>query len=100
MLAAMVKTYYAQKKGIDPSKIFMVSVMPCTSKKYEIERDENMYSPGYKDQYASITTRELARMFQSAGIDFHNLRDEETDQPQGIYTGERLDSRVLIGTGT
>lgn len=87
MLAAMVKTYYAQKKGIDPSKIFMVSVMPCTSKKYEIERDENMYSSGYKDQDASITTRELARMIKSAGIDFHNLPDEEADQPLGMYTG-------------
>ncbi|MEM5948465.1 NADH-dependent [FeFe] hydrogenase, group A6 [Spirochaetia bacterium 38H-sp] len=87
MMASMIKTYYAQKAGIDPAKIVVVSVMPCTSKKYEINRDEDMYSSGYKDLDISITTRELARMIKSAGIEFSKLPDEEADSPLGMYTG-------------
>ncbi len=87
MLASMVKTYYAQKIGTDPCDIFMASVMPCTSKKYEIVRDENMYSSGCQDIDASITTRELARMIKQAGIQFATLEDEEADPDLGIYTG-------------
>lgn len=87
MMGAMVKTYYAEKMGIDPAKIFMVSVMPCTSKKYEIERCQAMYSSGYQDVDVSVTTRELSRMIKSSGIDFINLPDEEADAPLGMYTG-------------
>ncbi len=87
MLAAMTKTYYAKQIKTDPSDIFMASVMPCTSKKYEIVRDENMYSSGCQDIDASITTRELARMIKQAGIDFETLPDETVDEALGIYTG-------------
>ena len=87
MLAAMTKTYYAKQIKTDPSDIFMASVMPCTSKKYEIVRDENMYSSGCQDIDASITTRELARMIKQAGIDFDTLPDETVDEALGIYTG-------------
>ncbi len=87
MLASMAKTYYAQKIGKGPCDIFMTSVMPCTSKKYEIARGDDMYSSGCQDIDYSITTRELARMIKSAGIDFRNLPDEEVDEALGIYTG-------------
>ena len=87
MVGALSKTYYAEKQGIDPSTITMVSVMPCTSKKYEIRRAAEMYASGYQDIDLSITTRELARMIKSAGIDFLSLPDEEADNPLGIYTG-------------
>ncbi len=87
MLAAMVKTYYAKKIGKDPQDIFMASVMPCTSKKYEIARDERMYSSGTRDIDVSITTRELARMIKQAGITFESLPDEQADEALGIYTG-------------
>ena len=87
MLAAMTKTYYAQQQNLEPSDIYHVSVMPCTSKKYEIVRDENMYSSGVQDIDASITTRELSRMIKSAGISFAELPDEEADSALGLYTG-------------
>lgn len=87
MVGALAKTYYAEKMGIDPAKISVISVMPCTSKKYEIERSEAMFASGFQDVDISMTTRELARMIKSAGIDFVNLADEEADNPLGIYTG-------------
>ncbi|MFO7782770.1 MAG: NADH-dependent [FeFe] hydrogenase, group A6 [Spirochaetia bacterium] len=87
MLAAMTKTYYAQQQNLEASDIYHVSVMPCTSKKYEIVRDENMYSSGVQDIDASITTRELSRMIKSAGISFSELADEEADSALGLYTG-------------
>jgi len=87
MMAAMVKTYYAQQIEKDACDVFMASVMPCTSKKYEIVRDENMYSSGCQDIDASITTRELARMIRQAGITFESLEDEKADEALGIYTG-------------
>ena len=87
MLGVMAKTYYAEKMGVDPSKIFMVSVMPCTAKKYEITRSENMFASGYQDIDVVITTRELARMFKSSGIDFTNLEVEKADSILGNYTG-------------
>ncbi|MDD3544340.1 MAG: NADH-dependent [FeFe] hydrogenase, group A6 [Kiritimatiellae bacterium] len=87
ILGVLSKTYYAEKMGIDPSKIFMVSVMPCTAKKYEISRSETMFASGYQDIDVSITTRELARMFKSTGIDFTNLEKEEADSILGDYTG-------------
>jgi NADH-quinone oxidoreductase subunit G len=87
MMGAMVKSYYAEQVGKKPEEIYHVSVMPCTSKKYEITRDENMYSSGVKDVDVVITTRELARMIKSAGITFEELEDEEADPALGIYSG-------------
>ncbi len=87
MLGVLSKTYYAEKMGIDPAKIFMVSVMPCTAKKYEISRSETMFASGHQDIDVAITTRELARMFKSAGIDFTKLEKEAADSILGDYTG-------------
>ncbi|MFO7937702.1 MAG: NADH-dependent [FeFe] hydrogenase, group A6 [Kiritimatiellia bacterium] len=87
MLGVMAKTYYAEKMGIDPSKIFMVSIMPCTAKKYEITRSENMFASGYQDIDVVLTTRELARMIKSSGIDFLNIPEEKPDSILGEYTG-------------
>jgi len=87
MLGALSKTYYAEKMGIDPAKIFMVSVMPCTAKKFEIQRNPDMTASGYQDNDVVLTTRELARMIKSAGIDFLKLQDEACDSILGSYTG-------------
>ncbi|HRS65752.1 MAG TPA: [FeFe] hydrogenase, group A, partial [Spirochaetia bacterium] len=87
MMGAMIKTYWAQKAGVDPAKIFSVSIMPCTAKKYENGRNKDMYSSGYKDVDVTLTTRELARMIKQAGIDLVNLPDSEPDSPMGPYTG-------------
>ncbi|TZE81222.1 NADH-dependent [FeFe] hydrogenase, group A6 [Calorimonas adulescens] len=86
MLGAIIKTYYAQKVGIVPEKIFVVSVMPCTAKKYEIERPEMTFY-GMKNVDAVITTRELARMIKEANINFNALPDEDFDDPLGESTG-------------
>jgi len=86
MFGALVKTYYAEKNGIDPKDIVSVSVMPCTAKKFEAERPE-MDDSGYQDVDIAITTRELGRMFREAGLDFANLPDEDYDAPLGISTG-------------
>ncbi len=74
MMGALAKTYYAELKGIDPSKIFSVSIMPCTAKKFECQREE-MADSGYQDVDVVLTTRELVRMINEAGIDFPNLPD-------------------------
>jgi NADH-quinone oxidoreductase subunit G len=87
MMAAMAKTFYAKQIEKDACDIFLASIMPCTSKKYEIIRDENMYSSGCQDIDVSLTTRELARMIKQAGIDFATLPDESADEALGIYTG-------------
>ena len=87
MMGAMVKTYYAQKAGLDPAKIYSVSVMPCTAKKFEIHRDKTMYASGQQDVDVSITTRELARMIKQAGIDLLRLPESEPDSPLGPNTG-------------
>lgn len=87
MMGAMVKTYFAKKRGLDPANIFHASIMPCTSKKYEIARGDDMYSSGAPDIDVSITTRELARMIRSAGIDFANLPEEQADDWLGAYSG-------------
>lgn len=82
MLGALAKSYYAEKIGVDPSDIYVVSIMPCTAKKYEITR------PEMKDDVdAVLTTRELGKMIKEAGIDFRNLPDGEFDNPFGISTG-------------
>ena len=87
MVGSIVKTYWAEKMKIDPKKIFLVSVMPCTAKKYEIERMEDMYASGTKDVDVTITTRELARMLKTRGIDLAKLPDSEADNPLGEYSG-------------
>ncbi len=86
MFGGILKTYYAEKMGIDPAKIVSVSVMPCTAKKFEVGREE-MNENGYQDVDISITTRELARMIDRAGIKFNFLPDEEFDDPMGTDTG-------------
>lgn len=86
MLGALVKSYYADKIGVDPKNIFVVSVMPCTAKKYEITRPE-MKNNGYPNVDAVLTTRELARMIKEAGIEFSTLEDSQFDNPLGISTG-------------
>jgi NADH-quinone oxidoreductase subunit G len=87
MLAAMAKTYYAEKMGIDPAKIYVVSIMPCTAKKFEITRSKEMYDGDRPFVNVSLTTRELARMIKECGIDFAELPDEECDSILGNYTG-------------
>ena len=82
MFGALLKTYYAKKEEIDPSKMFVVSVMPCIAKKYERQREEMK-----QDVDAVITTRELARMIRQAKIDFVNLEDAKFDDPMGEATG-------------
>ena len=93
MFGAVLKTYYAQKMGIDPAKIFVVSVMPCVGKKAEADREE-MQVDGLRDVDAVITTREAARMMKEAGIDLSKLADEEFDNPTGEATG----AAVIFGT--
>ncbi len=87
ILGVLAKTYYAQKYNIAPQKIFMVSIMPCTSKKYEITRSDEMFASGYQDIDAVLTTRELIRMIKQAGVDFLNLPEEEADNILGEYSG-------------
>jgi len=87
MLGALAKTYYADKMGVDPKKIYMVSIMPCTAKKYEIRRCNDMSSSGCQDVDVSLTTREIARMFKQSSIDFVNIPDGEADSILGDYTG-------------
>jgi NADP-reducing hydrogenase subunit HndD len=86
MFGALVKTFYAEKMGLDPSKIFSVSIMPCTAKKYECLRPE-MNSSGYQDVDVVLTTRELSRMLKEAGVDVNKLPEGEFDEPLGISTG-------------
>ncbi len=86
MFGAVLKTYYAEKHGIDPKNIVSVSVMPCTAKKYEIMRDDEN-AAGVPDLDITITTRELARMIKKARIEFTKLPDEQFDSPLGEATG-------------
>lgn len=86
MLGSLIKTYYAKKEGIEPEKIYVVSVMPCIAKKYERQRNE-LSNNGLFDVDCVITTRELARMIKYANISFDNLQDSEFDNPLGISTG-------------
>jgi len=86
MFGPLAKTYYAEKAGIDPSKIVSVSIMPCTAKKYEAQRPE-MNDSGFRDVDYVLTTRELSRMIKEAGIDFANLPDEPAEPLMGMYTG-------------
>ena len=86
MEGAVIKSYYAEKAGIDPAAIVGVSVMPCTAKKYEAARPE-LGHDGLADVDVVITTRELARMIKQAGIDFTRLPDEQFDEMLGDYSG-------------
>ena len=86
MFGAILKTYYAEKVGIDPKKMYVVSVMPCIAKKFERQRDE-MKNNELDNVDAVITTRELARMIKQANIEFTKLKDEEFDDPMGEATG-------------
>ena len=95
MFGPIAKTYYAEKVGVDPARMYVVSIMPCTAKKYECERPE-MRSSGYQDVDAVLTTREAGQMIKEAGIDFVNLPDEEFDMPLGASTGA---ADVFANTG-
>ncbi len=86
MFGGILKTYYAEKNGIDPKDIVSVSIMPCTAKKFEIGRDDQD-AAGLADVDIALTTRELARMIDRAGIKFPYLPDEEFDSPMGEDTG-------------
>ncbi len=86
MMGGLIKTYYAEKNGIDPKDIVSVSVMPCTAKKFEVAREE-LSENGLQDVDISITTRELARMIERAGIKFTYLEDEAFDDLLGASTG-------------
>ena len=87
MFGSCAKTYYAEKLGIDPSKIFVVSVMPCTAKKFEAERLDHTAVKGLADIDVVITVRELARMIKKAGILFKELPDGTYDAPFGLGSG-------------
>ena len=94
MQGAIIKSYFAEQKGIDPKDIFVVSIMPCTAKKFEKERPE-MEVNGLRDVDCVLTTRELAKLIKRSGINFTKLPDEEFDQDiMGEYTG----AGVIFGT--
>ncbi|MGI5850295.1 MAG: NADH-dependent [FeFe] hydrogenase, group A6 [Christensenellales bacterium] len=86
MLGALAKSFYAEEIGVDPKDMYVVSVMPCTAKKFEINRYE-MKNNGYPNVDAVLTTRELGQMIREAGIDFSSLEDREFDNPLGMSTG-------------
>ena len=86
MLGAMIKSYYAEKEGLDPADIVVISVMPCTAKKFEAQREE-LAATGYQDVDLVLTTRELAKAIQAFGIDFAALPDSDFDHPLGVSTG-------------
>ena len=87
MLSTLAKTYYAEKKGLKPEEIYMVAIMPCVAKKFEAARPEHAMEDGTPYTDAVLTTRELAWMIKSYGIDFVNLPDGEFDRPLGISSG-------------
>ncbi len=87
MLSVLAKTYYAQKAGIDPKKIFMVAVMPCVAKKYEARRPEHFSADGTPYTDAVLTTRELIWMIKCYGIEFAELPPGEFDKPLGLASG-------------
>jgi iron-only hydrogenase group A len=86
MMGSLIKTYYAETRGVEPDKIVSLSIMPCTAKKYEARRPE-MNSSGHRDVDYVLTTRELARMIQQAGIEFALLKDEKADPLLSDYSG-------------
>lgn len=95
MQGALTKSWYAEKMGIDPKKIVSVSIMPCTAKKFEIQRDDmNGAGADLMDNDYTLTTRELGRLIKKCGIDFVNLPDEEFDPCMDVTTG----AAVIFGT--
>lgn len=89
MFGAIAKTWYAEKNNIDPKNLFVVSVMPCTAKKFEMGRDDQS-AAGVPDIDVALTTRELAKMIEKAGLNFKALPDEEFDNPLGTGSGAGL----------
>jgi len=87
MFGSVAKTYYAKKMGIDPKDIFVVSIMPCTAKKFEAERLDHTAVEGLADIDVALTVRELARMIKKSGITFTTLEDGEFDAPFGLGSG-------------
>ena len=87
MFGAVLKSYYAEKFNIDPEKMFVVSVIPCTSKKFEATREELRSDEHFDDVDVALTTRELARMIKGAGINFDEVPDEDYDAPFNKATG-------------
>jgi len=87
MLSVLIKSYYAQKAGIDPKKIYVVAVMPCVAKKYESRRPEHLMPDGTPYTDAVLTTREIIWMIKSYGIDFTALPEDQFDAPLGISSG-------------
>jgi len=87
IMGAAIKNYWAQKKGLDPKKVYSLAIMPCTAKDYETHRDEYMFSSGAADVDEALTTREFARLIKEAGISFNDLEETEADSPLGEYTG-------------
>lgn len=94
MMGAVIKSYFAQKNGIDPKNIYVVSVMPCTAKKFESGREE-LGHDNMQDVDAVLTVRELARMIKTAGIDFAALPDEDFDEVNGL--GQSTGAGVIFG---
>lgn len=93
MFSVLAKTYYAQKRGLDPESLFTVSIMPCTAKKFEKNREEHRDS-GFQDTDAVLTTRELARMIKEVGIDFVHLPEGHYDTVMGNQSG----AATIFGT--
>ncbi len=93
MFGALLKSYYAEKEGIDPKKMYVVSVMPCIAKKFESQREE-MENSEMRNVDSVITTRELSRMIKQAHIEFTNLQDTNFDSPMGEATG----AAAIFGT--
>jgi NADH-quinone oxidoreductase subunit G len=87
MLGVLAKTYYARNALLDPSKLFVVSIMPCTAKKFETSRTADMFASGHQDVDVTLTTREFARMLKQSGIDFLALEDGTADSILGRYSG-------------
>lgn len=114
MFGAMYKTYYSKKAGLDPADIVFVSAIPCTAKKFECRRPgQSAAGEGIYDVDYAITTRELARMIEKAGIDYRKLDDEKFDTPFDIGSGAgaifgatggvmeaalRMAAEVILGT--
>jgi len=86
MFGTLAKTYYAQKKGVDPKDMIVVSIMPCTAKKFENQRPE-MYDSGYQDVDYVLTTREFGKMIVQAGINFADMEEQQCDSLLGTHTG-------------
>ena len=86
MLGAVIKSYWAKKAGVEPKDIYVVSIMPCTAKKFEAQRPE-LQNDNLRDVDAVLTTRELAKLLKTSGINFGKLEESEFDNPLGLASG-------------